>query len=87
MAMIATMTALVLGLVTASAKGSFDTHDTAVKHTAAALLSLDRYLANYGPETKPIRESMRVLLTQKADSIWTDSKAEMEAGTSASNRG
>ena len=87
MAMIATMTALVLGLVTASAKGSFDIHDTAVKHTAAALLSLDRYLANYGPETKPIRESLRVLVMQKADSIWTDSKAEMEAGTSASKAG
>ena len=32
--LIATMTALVLGLVTASAKSSFDTVDTAVKHTA-----------------------------------------------------
>ena len=30
------MTALVLGLVTASAKNSFDAVDTAVKHTAVA---------------------------------------------------
>ena len=33
--LIATMTAPVLGLVTASAKSSFDALDTAVKHTAA----------------------------------------------------
>ena len=37
--LIATMTALVLGLVTASAKSSFDAVDTAVKQTATQLLS------------------------------------------------
>ena len=46
--LIATMTALVLGLVTASAKNSFDAVDTAVKQTAIQLLALDRVLARYG---------------------------------------
>ena len=49
--LIATMTALVLGLVTASAKSSLDALNTAVKHTAADVLALDRTLAGYGPET------------------------------------
>jgi hypothetical protein len=51
--LIATMTALVLGLVTASAKSSFDEVDTAVKQTAINILALDRLLAATGP--KPVR--------------------------------
>ncbi len=35
MGLIATMTALVLGLVTASAKSAFDVQDTAIKHMAS----------------------------------------------------
>jgi hypothetical protein len=70
MGMIATMTALVLGLVTASAKSSFDAEDNAVKHTAAAVLTLDRLLADYGDETRPIRETMRSTLEAKVHQIW-----------------
>src|SRR5207253_1675985 len=53
--LIATMTALVLGLVTASAKSSFDAVDTGVKQTATQVLALDRVLARYGSETGKIR--------------------------------
>jgi hypothetical protein len=49
--LVATMTALVLGLVTASAKSSFDTVDTAVKQSATQVLTLDRLIARYGSET------------------------------------
>jgi len=59
--LIATMTALVLGLVTASAKSSFDAVATAVKHTAMDILILDRLLARYGPETGEIRGTFRCL--------------------------
>lgn len=79
MAMIGTMTALVLGLVTASAKSSFDTEDAAVKHTAAAVLTLDRMLASYGPEAKPIRDAMHDLLTMKVEQIWPEGGAEAKA--------
>lgn len=61
MGLVATMTALLLGLVTAAAKGSFDTYDVSVKNTAAGIMSLDRLLARYGPETRPSRD----LLTQR----------------------
>lgn len=70
MGMIATMTALVLGLVTASAKSSFDADDAAVKHTAAGVLTLDRMLADYGPETQPIRETIRSSLAAKVDQVF-----------------
>ena len=55
------MTAMVLGLLTASAKDSFDSVDTAVKHTAIDILPLDRVLARYGPETKEIRTAAVLL--------------------------
>jgi hypothetical protein len=57
--LIATMTALVLGLVTASTKSAFDAVDTAVKQTAIELLALDRILARYGSETGEIRQGLQ----------------------------
>jgi hypothetical protein len=68
--LVATMTALVLGLVTASAKSSFDTLDTQVKHSAANVLALDRVLARYGPESREIREALRDALGQGLEAAW-----------------
>ena len=55
--LIATMTALILGLVTASAKSSFDSLEAEMRHTAADVLAFDRTLARYGPETREIRQA------------------------------
>jgi hypothetical protein len=68
--LIATMTALVLGLVTASAKSSFDAVDGAVKETAVQLLTLDRVLARYGPETGEIRKGLKQAVGERVDMIW-----------------
>ncbi len=68
--LIATMTALVLGLVTASAKSSFDAVDTAVKQSATQVLTLDRALARYGPETGEIREGLQRAVGARIDMIW-----------------
>ena len=68
--LIATMTALLLGLVTASAKSSFDTMDTAVKQTAIQILTLDRLLARYGPETNEIRKGLQHGVGTRVDMIW-----------------
>ena len=70
MGLIATMTALVLGLVVATAKSSYDAHDEAVKHTAAKVLLLDRVLANYGPETKETRDLLRRAIAYRLEVIW-----------------
>jgi hypothetical protein len=59
MGLVATMTALLLGLVTAAARSSFDSHDAAVRNSAANILTVDRHLARYGPETKATRELIR----------------------------
>jgi DMSO reductase anchor subunit len=87
MAMIATMTALVLGLVTGSAKSTFDADDAAVKHTAAAVLALDRTLADYGSETQPIRTALKATMTEKVDSIWSNEGALERAGVRGASGG
>ena len=68
--LIATMTALVLGLITASAKSSFDEMETAVKTTAVEVLALDRVLARYGPETGEIRKGLQRGVGDRIDMIW-----------------
>jgi len=68
--LVATVTALVLGLLTASAKSTYDALDATIKHSAAGLLSLDRTLARYGPETAKIRESLKSVVAQRIQIIW-----------------
>ena len=57
--MIATLAALVLGLLVGSAKSSFDATSTAITQSGAKIILLDRVLAAYGPETKDVREQLR----------------------------
>jgi hypothetical protein len=73
--LVATMTALVLGLVTASAKSSFDAVDTAVKHAAMDVLALDRLLARYGPETREIRGALQDAIASRIEMIWPPSSS------------
>ncbi|MFN7778053.1 MAG: hypothetical protein ACK5RK_04150 [Betaproteobacteria bacterium] len=68
--LIATMTALVLGLVTASAKSTFDSATANVQQVAVAVLVLDRTLARYGPQTREVRTALRDAISTRVDSIW-----------------
>ena len=70
MGLVATMTALLLGLVTASAKGVFDAQDAAIKSSAVNILTLDRDLAGYGPETRPIRDRLKDIVALRFESTW-----------------
>ena len=57
--MIATITALVLGLLVSSAKGTFDTINDGIKQSSAKIILLNRILAQYGPEAQTIRDQMK----------------------------
>ena len=72
MGLVATMTALLLGLVTATARSSFDAHDANVRTSAVNILTLDRDLARYGPETQPIREVIRQALAFRVENTWPE---------------
>lgn len=70
MGLVATMTALLLGLVTASAKSTFDETNTIIRTTAINFLSLDRDLARYGPETKTTRDLIKRVLSLRVENTW-----------------
>jgi hypothetical protein len=78
--LVATMTALLLGLVTATAKTTFDDVGNAIWQTAAELLTLDRSLSKYGPETKDIREAVKLAVARRIELTWprNDEQVELE---------
>jgi hypothetical protein len=59
MGLVATMVALVLGSLTASAKSSYDTQNGELTEMSSKLVLLDRVLAHYGPESKEARDEVR----------------------------
>jgi hypothetical protein len=67
---IATLTALVLGLLVASTKGTYDAQGNTVKELAAELALLDRILARYGPQTKEARAQLRALTRAVQNQLW-----------------
>jgi len=56
--LIATLTALVLGLLVSSAKNSYDTLTAEIAQASAKIILLDRVLTRYGPETKAARDEL-----------------------------
>jgi hypothetical protein len=82
--LIATMTALVLGLVTASTKSSFDAIDSAVTQAAMQSLTLDRVLARYGRETDDIRNRFQHVLRARVDAVWQQASKTDTGGPAAS---
>ncbi|MBY0278253.1 hypothetical protein K2Z84_23240 [Candidatus Binatia bacterium] len=74
--LIATTTALVLGLLTASAKSAFDTENAEIRSSGANLVLLDRTLAQYGPEAAPIRALLKQAVGKRIELTWPASGAE-----------
>lgn len=70
--LIGTMTALVLGLLVASAKSAFDTQRNGVAQLAANVIMFDRTLARYGPEAKDTRELLRASVTDLLQRTWPE---------------
>jgi hypothetical protein len=67
---IATMTGLILGLLVASAKNSYDTQNSELTQMSAKIVLLDRVLAHYGPEAKEARELLRSSVAHMIDQTW-----------------
>lgn len=68
--LIGTLAALVLGLLIASAKTSFDQKTNQVRQMTASVILLDNLLAQYGPETNHLRILLRRSIPPLADRIW-----------------
>jgi len=72
--MLATLTALVLGLLVSSSKSSFDAINTAIASAGAKMIMFDRILANYGPETNDVRHQLRQSVASTIDRVWSSKK-------------
>jgi hypothetical protein len=68
--LIATMAALVLGLLVGTAKSSFDSQNSGFQQLATNIILLDRTLAHYGPDAKQSREQLRRTITSTIDRLW-----------------
>jgi hypothetical protein len=76
MGLIGTMTALVLGLLIASAKSSFDTQRNGLAQMSGNVIFLDRTLARYGPESKEAREMVRASIADMLQRTWPEENPE-----------
>jgi hypothetical protein len=72
--LIATLAALVLGLMISSARDSLDSMNRELTQVGAKIMLLDRIMANYGPETGEVRELLRTSLADTIHRIWPDNK-------------
>jgi hypothetical protein len=86
MGLVGTMTALVLGLLIASAKSSFDTQRNGLAQLSANIIVVDRALAHYGAESKDAREMLRASVADMLQHTWPEEnppsgQKEAKAGT------
>jgi Protein of unknown function (DUF4239) len=84
-ALIATMSALVLSLLISSAKTAFDTRSNQLVQAAADIVLLDRALARYGPETKEARSLLQRDVAETVERFWPENGAKriaIDPGTS-----
>jgi hypothetical protein len=70
MGLIATMAALVLSLLVATANGTYDRQSSELKALSADIILLDRTLQLYGPGAKEARDGLRDVVSQTHDRIW-----------------
>src|SRR5947207_6845812 len=70
MGLVATMTALLLGLLVSSAKGTYDAVRSEVMQMTAKVAFLDRVLALYGPEAATARDECRDAVADAVRRMW-----------------
>jgi len=68
--LVATMAALVLGLLVASAKSSYDTQRDGLDEIAANVTLLDTVLAQYGPQAQDVRQGLRRVVAGAMARLW-----------------
>jgi hypothetical protein len=81
MGLVGTMAALVLGLLVASAKGSYDAQKAELTQMSANVALLDRGLALYGPETKEARAMLRGAVVRILDQMWSKGGTSISSST------
>ncbi len=86
MGLVATMTALLLGLLVSSAKGTYDTQRTQIIVMASKVAFLGRVLNAYGPEAAGARVEVRAAVVDAVHRMWPDqpgARGELTTNTPA----
>src|ERR1700728_1907825 len=73
--LIATLSALVLGLLIASAQSTFQAQSNQIKQITANVILLDNILARSGAEADPVRVLLRSSLNTLVARIWDDGES------------
>jgi hypothetical protein len=68
--LMATLTALVLGLLISSAHSAFNAQDAELQLLSIRLYQLDRVLVHFGPDATEQREELRRILASDIERIW-----------------
>jgi hypothetical protein len=84
MGLVATMSALVLGLLVSSAKTFYDTQSAEVTQMSADIVFLDRLLAHYGPESTEARAALRGDVAGSFARIWPRERAHQSSAVPTS---
>ena len=75
MGVVATLAALVLGLLVASAKGTYDSRESEINQITAYVILVDNLLAKYGDEAQTAREALRQAIPAIVDRIWREGQS------------
>jgi hypothetical protein len=75
--LIATIAALVLGLMISSAKNSFDSVNADLVRNAVKIIQLDRNLAEYGPEATPLRQELKSTYAKWIDVLGSGTESKL----------
>jgi hypothetical protein len=68
--LIATLTALVLGLLISSGYSAYQLQRAEIRDLATRIFEIDRTLARFGPETTVQRQELKQMLVTAVDRIW-----------------
>jgi len=76
MGVLATLAALVLGLLVASAKSTYDARESEINQLTAYVILLDNLLATYGGEAQAARTTLRRAIPPVVERIWREGQSE-----------
>lgn len=85
-AFLSTLTGIVLGLIVASAKGSFDQRSEEVQAMAAKIVLLNTQLRRLGDAGDPLRDQLAQHLASRVDAVWGKRGEPLVASTAALER-
>ena len=70
---LSTLAALVIGLMIASAKNTYDSQNTNIRQLGTNAVLVDQMLTQYGPEAKAARTLLREIIPSATLRIWRES--------------